>query len=91
MATLDPLTSEELLIHKDGDSPSKENDLNIKELRQAFGKNDEAHGYVGKNYPLHDCAVRVKHTILSKNYAQNQNKTSVFSYSKEEHIVLMLT
>lgn len=43
MATLDPLTSEELLIHKDGDSPSKENDLNIKELRQAFGKNDEAH------------------------------------------------
>lgn len=91
MAALDPLTSEELLIHKDGDIPSKENDLNIKELRQALGKNDEAHGYVGKNDPLHDCAVRVKHTILSKNDAQKQNKTSVLNYSKEEHIVLMIT
>lgn len=36
MAGVDSLTSEEEIIYKDGDIPSKENDLNIKEFWQAL-------------------------------------------------------
>lgn len=37
---------------KDGDIPSKQNDLNIKELRQALGEKDEAHEYLCKSDPF---------------------------------------
>lgn len=46
MAALDPLTSKEEVIQRVVTFLHKENKLNIKELRLALGKNDEACEYI---------------------------------------------
>ena len=73
---------EEERIYKGGDIPSQENDVKKKRAwfkyqRVSTGpweKKDEAHEYLCKNDPLCDFAVKVKHTVLLKTYAQKKKK-----------------
>lgn len=75
-----------------GDIPSKENDLNTKEVSQALGENEEGQEYLCKNDPLYDCALNVRQTIFLRNCAPKALNTSPgLPSSKEEHIVLILT
>lgn len=65
MAAQDPFTSEEELIHKDGDIPSKKW-FEYQRIKTDLGRSDEVHKYICKNDPHYECAVKVKHIIMLK-------------------------
>jgi hypothetical protein len=49
-----------------GEHPSTENNLNIKELRQALGETNETRELHCKNDPLYGPIVEFKHILVTK-------------------------